>query len=544
MKKQLALSAALCLSGGVLGLAAPAQAAQVGAGGADDHTALAQRGSAFLDGHRAAVHGVSGDRYSLERTSTGPDGTVHQHYDRTYQGLPVVGGDFVVHTEQGARPTVSVAQDQPISVGTTPSVSAGAAVRAATAQHRGTASEPTLVVDARQGTPRLAWLTTVRGVQADGVTPSKRATLVDARTGKVRSSVEMVTTLMAPEDSAQAMKRAAAPHNRAATTRAAALEAGTGNGLFVGEVPIGTTSTGSGYEMVDPDHGNNTTCDMNNTETGPCETFTDADNTWGDGTNNDRATAGVDVHYGAGLTYDFYLDNFGREGIFDDGQGVPSRVHYGDNYVNAFWDGQQMTYGDGAGNANPLVALDVAGHEMSHGVTEATAALEYQGDAGGLNESTSDVMGTMVEFSADNANDPGDYLIGEEIDINGDGSPLRWMDEPSKDGASFDCWSSDVPNSDPHYSSGVGNHVFFLMAEGSGESEYGNSPTCDGSTVTGIGRDKAAAIWYQALANYMTSTETYAQAKDHMVQAAEDLYGAGSTEAQTVEAAFTAVNVD
>ncbi len=98
----------------------------------------------------------------------------------------------------------------------------------------------------------------------------------------------------------------------------------------------------------------------------------------------------------------------GRNGIFNDGKGVPSRVHYGTNYVNAFWDGKQMTYGDGDGVvAGPLVSIDVAGHEMSHGVTSATANLTYSGESGGLNEATSDIFGTMVEFYSNNAYRPG-----------------------------------------------------------------------------------------------------------------------------------------
>ncbi len=105
--------------------------------------------------------------------------------------------------------------------------------------------------------------------------------------------------------------------------------------------------------------------------------------------------------------------------------------------MNAFWDDSCfcMTYGDGSGNTHPLTSLDVAGHEMSHGVTSNTAGLNYSGESGGLNEATSDIFGTGVEFFANNAADKGDYLIGEEIDINGDGSPLRYMDKPSKDGA-------------------------------------------------------------------------------------------------------------
>ena len=148
-----------------------------------------------------------------------------------------------------------------------------------------------------------------------------------------------------------------------------------------------------------------------------------------------------------------------------------------------------MTYGDGAGNTHPLVELDVAAHEMSHGVTENTAGLAYTGDAGGLNEATSDIFGTAVEFYAANASDPGDYLIGEEIDLNGNGTPLRYMDKPAQDGASKDCWSSTLGSLDPHYSSGPLNHWFYLASEGSGAKTINgtsyNSPTCDGSTVTG-----------------------------------------------------------
>ena len=127
---------------------------------------------------------------------------------------------------------------------------------------------------------------------------------------------------------------------------------------------------------------------------------------------------------------------------------------------------------------------------MSHGVTENTADLTYSGESGGLNEATSDIFGTMVEFYAANPNDPGDYYIGEEFDLaNHDG--FRRMDNPSLDGSSLNCWNSGAGNVDVHYSSGIGNHFFYLLAEGSGARTIGgmphSSPTCNGSTVTGIG---------------------------------------------------------
>jgi Zn-dependent metalloprotease len=222
-------------------------------------------------------------------------------------------------------------------------------------------------------------------------------------------------------------------------------------------------------------------------------------------------------------------------------------VHYGNKYVNAFWDGTKMTYGDGDGASyGPLVSLDVAGHEMSHGVTENTAALTYSGESGGLNESTSDIFGSMVEFFANNPNDPGDYLIGEEFDL-AHHLGLRRMDNPASDGQSASCWNSNVKNLDVHYSSGVGNHFFYLLAEGSGSKTFGGvvhtSTTCNGSTITGIGRDAAQKIWFRALTVYMTSGETYAQARTATLSAAKDLYGAGSTQYNTVAAAWSAVSV-
>ena len=182
---------------------------------------------------------------------------------------------------------------------------------------------------------------------------------------------------------------------------------------------------------------------------------------------------------------------------------------------------------------------------MSHGVTAATDGLDYTGDAGGLNEATSDVMGTMVEFQANNANDPGDYYIGEKIAK--DGTYLRRMDNPSLDGGSRNCWSSTVGTLDPHYSSGVGNHLFYLLAEGTGSKTIGgrahSATACNGATLTGIGRDQAAAEWYRAMTTYWTSTTTYPQAANGMVKAAKDLYGATSAQCTATVNAWKGVSV-
>jgi len=161
---------------------------------------------------------------------------------------------------------------------------------------------------------------------------------------------------------------------------------GTGNSLYSGQVSIPTSNFDSTkYYLIDPTRGGMQTTNMNHGTSGIGNVFTDADNTWGTSTTSDPATVGVDAHFGAVMTFDYFFNVHGRSGIYDDGKGTLSRVHYYNNYSNAFWSDscKCMTYGDGDGNeAGPVVSLDVAGHEMTHGVTSATAGLVYRGESG------------------------------------------------------------------------------------------------------------------------------------------------------------------
>ncbi|MEU3762204.1 M4 family metallopeptidase [Streptomyces albogriseolus] len=456
------------------------------------------------------------------------DGTVHTRYERTYDGLPVLGGDLVVHEPAGGARTVTKAVKTAVGVASvTPKVTAGkaeaqalAAAEKAGAERTGAESAPRKVIWAAEGTPVLAYETVVGGLQEDG-TPNELHVITDATTGEKLYEWQAVHT-------------------------------GSGRSLYSGTVTLGTYKSGSTYQLYDTSRGGHKTYNLARGTSGTGTLFTDADDTWGTGTASSSSsdqTAAVDAAYGAQVTWDFYKNTFGRNGIKNDGKAAYSRVHYGSNYVNAFWQDSCfcMTYGDGSGNTHPLTSLDVAGHEMSHGVTSNTAGLRYSGESGGLNEATSDIFGAGAEFYAANSSDAGDYLIGEKIDINGDGTPLRYMDKPSKDGASKDYWSSSLGSVDVHYSSGPANHFFYLLAEGSGSKTVNgvayNSPTYDGSTVTGIGRAKALQIWYKALTTYFTSTTTYKAARTGTLNAASALYGASSTEYKAVDAAWKAVNV-
>ncbi|MGW2996597.1 M4 family metallopeptidase, partial [Streptomyces sp. NPDC001193] len=454
------------------------------------------------------------------------DGTTHTTYERTYGGLPVLGGDLTVHAKAGVTKSITRATNHEIKVAdttatVTPAAAEGQAVSAANSEGSKNAKaskNARKVIWAAEGAPVLAYETVVGGLQDDG-TPSELHVVTDAKTG-------------------------------AKITQWQAIETGTGNTMYSGQVTMGTSQSGSNYTLTDAGRGNHKTYDLNGGSSGTGSLFTNTTDVWGNGAASNRATAGADAHYGAQLTWDYYKNVHGRNGLRNDGVAPYSRVHYGNAYVNAFWDDSCfcMTYGDGTSNTHPLTSIDVAAHEMTHGLTSVTGNMTYSGEPGGLNEATSDIMAAAVEFYANNPQDVGDYLVGEKIDINGDGTPLRYMDKPSKDGGSKDSWYSGIGGIDVHYSSGPANHVFYLMSEGSGAKVINgvsyNSPTSDGLPVTAIGRDAAAKIWFRALTvGYFKSNTNYAAARTATLQAAADLYGANSVTYNNVANAWAGIAV-
>ncbi|MBA3488622.1 MAG: M4 family metallopeptidase, partial [Longispora sp.] len=379
---------------------------------------------AMADGDQTfAVRGIAED----------PDGTSHIRLNRYYKELPVIGGDMIVHTGRGgAWRGVTQTLDETPKLSATPTLDAVAAgtraVEESQADDKKVAGSK-LVVYAGDGKPRLAYQVVVSGAQPDQ-TPSRLHVIVDANSAEVVDSWETIHT----------------------------AGEGTGHGFHVGEVPLGSSpaESGSGHELVDASRGGAKTYDMAGATEGGGTLFNSTDNVFGDGKLDNPATAGADAHYGSMVTWDYYKKVHSRNGIRNDGKAAATRVHFGKNYVNAFWSDECfcMTYGDGnpAKGLHPLTSLDVAGHEMTHGVTAATAGLVYSGESGGLNEATSDIFGTLVEFHAANSADASDYMIGEKVREGG--KPMRYMDKPSRDGKSVDCWDAKVGELDVHFWSG------------------------------------------------------------------------------------------
>jgi Zn-dependent metalloprotease len=491
-----------------------------------DPAQAVNRARIHLKKHRSAIGAASGDAYAVKQVIGDRGGTSHVRFARTFRGVAVAGGDFVIHNApDGQFAGLSAGSHAPLSIDTTPKVTSSVAASAARKAFDGSVAKvgkPKLLIDATGATSRLTWESVVEGMRPDGQTPSRLHVFTDAVTGAVLSTQDEVRSV-----------------------------AGVGKSQYSGTVTVDATQSGGSYELRDPERGKSYTCDMRNTTTGTCTVLTDTDNTWGSGSASDRQTAAVDAHYGSAKTFDYFKKTFGRNGIFGNGKGIPSRVHYGNNYANAFWDGSKMTYGDGSRNSKPLVALDVVAHEMSHGLSQSLISLGYSGETGGLNEATSDIFGTMVEFYAASSADPGDYEIGEKLDLRGNGKPLRYMYDPTLDGASDGCWSSSTGSKNVHYSAGVGNHFFFMLAEGSGSTQFGTSPVCrNAPAVTGIGRTDAAAIWYRALERYFTSSTKYKDtssadndARNYTLKAATELFGTCSRQYRSVQSAWTAVNV-
>ena len=440
-------------------------------------------------------------------------GQGHVRYQHVYNDIPVFESEAIVHVDLDTQAVIGFTDAlRPFaSIDVLPGMGAPEA-RGRALQHfqlgRGLASRDEQVILVNDGVASLAWRIHIEGEGAAG--PIDKIAFVGALNGEVLRSWDNV-------------------HTGAA--------AGSGTGFFNGTVVLTTDQISSYYRLMDPVRGNQLTCDMKNRQGGNCYYMDDTNNIWGNGGLSDRQTVAVDAQYGTAVTWDYYKNIHGRSGIANDGKGAYNRVHYGKSYNNAFWSDSCfcMTYGDGDGiTFNPFDSLDVAGHEMSHGVTSRTANLTYSGESGGLNEATSDIFGTMVEYYANNTSDPADYLIGEKLYKSGS-KALRYMYRPSFDGKSSDCWYAGLGALNVHYSSGVANHFFYLLAEGT-DPASGNppSPTCNGGdkriangsgALTGIGRDIAEKIWYRALVTYMTASTNYAGARAATLSAAADLYG-------------------
>ncbi len=422
-------------------------------------------------------------------------------YERTHRGLPVVGGDFVVVTDaRGQVVTTSVAQQRPTTIGSiTPTLSAARASAAARALlgRVSDTSTPRLVIWQR-GRSHLAWAVEVAGTRQSR--PSRQSVYVDARSGKVLDAIERVAE-------------------------------GTGSSGWSGTVSLPTTLSGSTYSMT-----NSSASTLKCQNSSGNVTFTGSDDSWGNGDPTNRETGCVDAFYAAEKERQMLSSWLGRNGMNGSGGWVPTRV--GLNDVNAYYDGTQVQIGHTQTGGRWISSIDVVAHEYGHGIDDKTPGGISRGNT---QEFVADAFGAATEWYADNAVDRPDYLVGEQVDLVGSG-PIRNMSNPAALGDD-NCYSSSTPSQEVHAAAGPGNHWFYLLAEGSDPSNgQPSSPTCNGSTVSGIGVQKAITIMYNAML-MKTTTSSYLKYRTWTLTAAKNLYPGSCAEFNAVKAAWNAVSV-
>ncbi len=465
----------------------------------------AKSADAFVAG-RPQVLRASSDEAFVQHQVISSSGLQYVPYDRTYKGLRVVGGDFVVVTDAaGQVKYTSVAQQHQIGrLAVTPQL-AGADAEAVARKQVPTASgvEGTQLVVYALDTPRLAWETVVNGTNAEG--PSRLTVDVDAATGKVLRTKENVVY-------------------------------GTGTSAYNGPNPVQITTSGSGtnFSMRDP-----TTTNLSCQNYSTRAVLTGTDDAWGNGNATNIETGCVDALFAAQTEKRMLADQnwAGRNGFDGNGGGWPLRV--GLNDENAFYDGTQVAIGHNTQN-QWVSSLDVVAHELGHGIDDHTPGGI---SGGGTQEFVADTFGAATEWFANESSsfDPPDFQVGEEINLVGSG-PIRFMYNPSLAGDP-NCYSSSIPGTEVHAAAGPGNHWFYLLAMGTNPTNgQPTSPTCNSTTVTGVGIQKAMKIMYTAML-MKTSSSSYLRYRVWTLQAARNLFPSGCTEFNTVKAAWAAVNV-
>ena len=340
---------------------------------------------------------------------------------------------------------------------------------------------------------------------------SRQIIYVDAITGEIVQSIEQIHV---------------ADIQGTATTGYSGTQTITTDQVSTNNFRLRESGRGNGVETYNMQQG---------TTYGNAVDFTDSDNNW----NNANAQFdeyATDAHWGAEMTYDYLLNEHSRNSIDNMGFKLRSYIHYNVAYNNAFWDGARMTYGDG--NGSPLTSIDVAGHEISHGLTSNTANLIYNAESGALNESFSDIFGTAVERYGRPGN--WDWLMGEDL-----GTAFRSMSNPNSKGDPDtyfgNNWASlsGGDNGGVHTNSSVQNYWFYLLSDGG----TGTNDNGDVYNITGIGFNDAEDVAFRNLTVYLSSTSTFADARFFAIQSAVDLYGACTPKVGQVTDAWHAVGV-
>ncbi|WP_456273137.1 M4 family metallopeptidase [Bacillus sp. AK031] len=480
----------------------------------------------FLEENKAKVK-IKNPKADLQFKKAQKDelGMTHVRFNQTKNGVPVEGAEIIVHYNANNEVTaVNGSHNPQIEAGTldtTPTVSVKKALETAKSSVNAPAvldqlPSSDLVIYPFEGKNYLAHKVNLSFL---GDEPGNWFVFVDAKSGEV---IDQYNAIMHAEE--------------------IKTQKGVGTGVLGAHRQLHISRSkaeheGTVFNLADYSHEGLEGIITYDYSKGYLEVFSGNDASFKD----DFDRPAVDAHYNSEKVYDYYLNEHGRNSLDDEGMPIQSVVHYGENYNNAFWNGTFMVYGDGDGEFMvPLSAgLDVAAHEMAHGVTSNSAGLVYRFQSGALNEAFSDIFGALIDDS--------DWELGEDImapAAKADGrDALRSLSDPSRFpvGAKYVEYGNgegmypshmdeyyDLPreldNGGVHINSSIINHAAYLTAQE-------------------IGREKLGQIYYRALTVYLTPNSDFSHARKSIIQSAVDIYGEGSAEVSAAAGGFDAVGI-
>jgi Zn-dependent metalloprotease len=447
-------------------------------------------------------------------------GFIHQEYKQYYKDVPVENGVYKTHIKNGNLESINGDVYDVEGVTVIPQISSSQAILNAGSfvnadkykweegKHNSLNYYPTseLVILKLENKVYLTYKVDIYSIQPLG----RKFIYIDAVTGEIIFTLDRIHDIDTP---------------------------GTANTAYSGSRPIIMDFNGTDYTLSEAGRG------LETINSATMLQYNNSSTTWNLAGLDQYA---LDAHWAAEMTYDYYFNTYGRDGLDGAHYFLTSYVNEGPGFGNAFWDGATVHYGDGDGSTftTPLTSIGIVGHEMTHGLTQFTAGLVYMNESGGMNESFSDIFGLCVDEYARSINlgISSSWLVGAECTS---GSGIRNMSNPNQFGHPDTYLGTGwIPagggdNGGVHSNSGVQNFWFYLLTMGGA----GTNDISNVYSVAGIGIDDAAAIAFRNLTFYLTPGSDYADSRYYSLIAAEDLFGPCSAEVASTADAWYAVGV-
>ncbi len=476
----------------------------------------------FFDKQAAKMGLRSSAEMQWTKTIEGENGYQHFRYQQVYQSIPILGSAYTIHQKNGIATHASGYYLPLIDLDINPKIDPAIAIDNAMHQmgakiytfekkqsslslFQQNRPEAKLVIMDRAYPQSSESYALAYSVELSSSEPlDKRQYFIDANNGKVISHLPLLMHNAVP---AQGVTK------------------------YYGTQSITVDSLSpNNFLLRDPTRNGNTTFN------GDQEIWSNTSNNW-DLTNEDQDEVAIDAHYCTQEFHDFMLEKLNWNGLNNEGLAMNIVVHAGD-FVNAFWNGEFASFGDGDCNHGPLTTLEVVAHEFMHGITDYTSDLIYSSESGAINESMSDIFGKALEFYT--TPNEFDWQLGASFIETPYAESFRSFEDPnSRDHPKFykgELWED---GGGVHTNSSVGNHWFYQMVNGgSGMNEAGEA-----YNIEPLGMDKAIQIVFLTQKSYLTPNSTYPFFYETSIMAAKELYGENAPEVQSVMEAWKAVGL-